>query len=182
MSWLYRVLIIAACLSLTFAAACLNPVPAVPGTVMGEMEDVEITWSPDWVGSSQYWALIRTDFLVYDDETELPANNVEIEIGSSFSGVYLVPTGVINVEDCPSDDSQWGDYCSDPNQTWAELTGDYNDALRPNYYKGYTDAQGIESIWLWVEDMPVAGEEVGSVQIWATIGVDSIDFQIKPGA
>lgn len=180
MSPLYRLLIVTAALSLVFATACVAPVTAPPDALLGEMEDIEIAWDPSWAGKDSRWALIRADFLVYSEEDDLPYNNIAIEIGTSYSEVYILPTGVINVEDCPGDDSQWGSYCSDPNQTWAQLTGDFNDALKPNYYQGYTDAQGVESVWLWVEDLPLGADDVLPVQVWATIGSDFIDFEISP--
>lgn len=182
MSWTYKVLILAAALCLAFATACMNPVAAPPGAILGDMEDVSIAWDPSWEGKESRWALVRTDFLVIDEEDEIPLNNVVIEIGSSYGGVYVLPTGVINVEDCPADDNQWGTYCGDSNQTWAELTGDFNDQLTPTYYKGYTNAQGVETVWLWVEDMPLGEDDIKDVQIWATIGIDFVDFKISGGS
>ncbi|MDP7112207.1 MAG: hypothetical protein QGH45_09595, partial [Myxococcota bacterium] len=63
-------------------------------------------------------------------------------------------------------------------QTWGELTGNFNSNLQPTFYRGYTNGRGVETIWLWVEDMPVVDEAALAVEIWATIGVDSTSFQV----
>jgi hypothetical protein len=179
MSWLYRVLIVTAALCLVFATACMNPVAAVPGSILGEMEDVKIAWDPSWEGKESRWALIRADFIVIDEGDALPLNNVIIEIGSSYSEVYVLPTSAISVELCEGEGDVCQPYTDDPNQTWAQFIGEFNDQVKPNYYKGYTDAQGVETVWLWVEDMPLGEDEVLDVQVWATIGVDSIEFTIS---
>lgn len=181
MSWMYRVLILTAALCLVYATACLSPVAAPPGAVFAEMADVDIAWDPSWVGQESRWALVRADFRVYDSEDDLPLNNIVVEIGSSYSGVYVLPTSAVNVEFCSGDGGVCEAFEDDPNQTWAQFIG-VNDQVRPTYLKGYTDAQGVETVWLWIEDMPVGVDQILDVQIWATIGVDFIDFDIKGGS
>jgi len=180
MIWLYRFSLATASLLLLFAAACAAPVSAPAGAVIGEKEDMTVVWDSAWEGFPEYWALGRAEFAVFDEETQDPYNNVVIEIFSGFSGVYILPTGVINVANCPQGEGQWDSYCSDPGQTWGELTGDFNDSLRPTYYRGYTDGVGVETVWFWVEDLPVdESGSVGSVPITVSIGVDSISFLIS---
>ena len=181
MSWLMRMMLSMVGGAFVFATACTAPVNAPSGAKIGEMEDVSISWDASWWDESSIWALYRIDFTVYDEEDDLPYNNVVIEVFSGYERVYVLPTGVINVENCPQGEGQWDTYCSDPNQTWGQLTGDFNNALTPTFYRGYTDSRGVESIWLWIEDLPVSGEEldtVGGVTISASIGVDTTMFEI----
>jgi len=167
--------------SLVFATACAAPVNAPSTAVLGEVEDFMVSWDAAWWDSANHWALYRVDFTVYDDQENVPYNNVVIEVFSGFERVYVLPTGVINVANCPQGEGQWDTYCSDPNQTWGELTGDFNNALTPTFYRGYTDSRGVESVWIWIEDMPVDEEEnVGNVSITASIGVDTSGFEIMP--
>ena len=177
---LYRISLASTSLLLLFAAACAAPVNAPSGTEIAELDNIDVFWNYEWEGDPTRWALARTEFFVYDGETEMPRNNVVIEVFSGYSGVYVLPTGVINVANCPEGEGQWDSYCSDPDQTWGELTGDFNDSLRPTYYRGYTDGSGIETVWFWIEDMPVADENVGEVPISASIGVSSVFFDITP--
>ena len=181
MAWTRKMMLTLAGLSLIAAAACSAPVNAPPDAVLGEIADFAIMWDAGWEGDETRWALLRADFVVTSEEDETPYNNVVIEIISGYSEVYLLPTGVINVENCPEGEAQWGQYCSDPGQTWGELTGSYNNNLQPTFYRGYTNSRGVETLWIWVEDLPVADETAGSVDIWATIGVDSVSFSIGPG-
>ena len=185
MTWLYRMLLAAASLSLVWAMACSAPMSAPPGAVLNDLEDVSIAWDPAWYGDGEhddYWALLRVDFYVYDEEQEVPYNNVVIEIFSGYKETYILPTGVINVTNCPQGEGQWDSYCSDPDQTWGQMTGDFNESLKPTYYRGYTDSRGVETVWIWVEDLPVDEEEsVGAVTITATIGVDTKMFEISAG-
>ena len=178
MTWLYRILLAMSSLLLLLAAACMAPVNAPAGAVISDKDDINIFWDPEWALDPTKWALGRTEFYVYNEETQTPYNNVVIEIFSGYTGVYVLPTGVINVASCPEGEGQWDTYCSDPDQTWGELTGDFNDSLRPTYYRGYTDALGTETVWFWIEDMPLSTDTVGSVAITASIGVDSLVFDI----
>ncbi len=178
MGWTRKLLLTVGGLTLVFAAACGSPVPAPIDAVITPMTDINIAWDEAWEGDEAKWALLRADFVVTSEETDEPYNNVIIEVISGFSGVYLLPTGVINVENCPEGEAQWGQYCSDPDQTWGELTGKFNDNLQPTFYRGYTNARGVETLWIWVEDMPVVGDGLGSVEIYATVGTDSTTFLI----
>jgi hypothetical protein len=180
MTWLRRLLLSMAGLSLILAAACGAPVSAPVDAEIAAMTDISIAWDASWEGEEANWALLRADFVVSSSETGEPYNNVIIEIISGYSGVYLLPTGVINVENCPEGEAQWGQYCSDPDQTWGELTGNFNSNLQPTFYRGYTNGRGVETIWLWVEDLPVVDDAAIGVEIWATIGVDSLSFQVLP--
>ena len=179
MGWLRKLLLVTVGVSLILAAACGAPVNAPVDAVIEPMTDVAVAWDPTWEGDETKWALLRADFVVISDEDETPYNNVIIEVVSGYSEVYLLPTGVINVENCPEGEAQWGQYCSDPNQTWGELTGNFNDNLHPTFYRGYTNGRGVETLWVWVEDMPVVDEAVLGVEIYATIGTDSTTFQIS---
>lgn len=182
MSWLMRVMLLLAGGSLVFATACAAPVNAPTGAVLGDIEDVTVTWDASWWDDANAWALYRVDFNVFDEDDFAPYNNVVIEVFSGFERVYVLPTGVINVANCPQGEGQWDEYCADPNQTWGELTGDFNNALTPTFYRGYTDSRGVETVWIWIEDMPVTEDEaVGNVSITATIGVDSSGFEIMAG-
>ncbi len=183
MTWLRKLLLAMSGLSLILAAACGAPVSAPIDAKLDAMEDLNITWGDgDWEGDETKWALLRADFVVTSEEDDIPYNNVIIEIVSGYSGVYLLPTGVINVENCPEGEAQWGQYCSDPNQTWGELTGNFNSNLQPTFYRGYTNGRGVETIWIWVEDMPIVDDAATNVEIWATIGVDSTSFLISPNS
>lgn len=193
MQWMRSLLLLLAGLSLVFLTACPSPQSAPYGSLIGELEDASIAWDPAYVGDSNYFAILRADFIVVNDHQE-PMNNAVIEITSGYHGVYIIPMGVIAIENCPTPeanpDSEWLDYCADGNQTWADLTGDFDDDLQPTYYRGYTNSYGVESVWFWVEDMPITWAEetedgevlpegVQSVEIWATIGVDTETFSIS---
>lgn len=181
MPWLTRIMLLLTGGALALTTACMAPVNAPMGAQLMEIENVNVAWDASYAGDPNIWALVRVDFNVWNEEDEIPYNNVVIEVFSGFEHVYVLPTGVINVANCPQGEGQWDTYCSDPNQTWGELTGDFNSALTPTFYRGYTDSRGVESVWLWVEDMPIAGETetVGPVTITASIGVDSTSFTIE---
>jgi hypothetical protein len=186
MTWTYRLLLALSTLGLVLATACGDPLDAPPGAEITTIESMTVFWDPTWDGDPEYWALARVDFYVSDPLEGTPYNNVTIEIMSGYEGVYILPTGVINVANCPSGEGQWATYCGDPNQTWGELTGDFNDSLRPTFYRGYTDNRGVETIWIWIEDMPVSGDAeggtVGVVSVTASIGVHSIVIDITGGS
>ncbi len=186
MTWTYRLLLAVSTLGLVLATACGDPMDAPPGAVITTVDSMNLFWDGEWVGDPEHWAMARVDFYVTDQVEGTAYNNVAIEIMSGYEGVYILPTGVINVANCPSGEGQWSGYCSDPNQTWGELTGDFNDALRPTFYRGYTDSRGVETIWIWIEDMPVSGSgdgaTVGAVTISASIGVDAVAFEIAGGS
>jgi len=182
MTWLYRSLLAISALLLFLATACTAPVNAPAGAKIGEMDEVDIVWDPSWEGFPEYWALVRAQYFVYDEQSQVPLNNISIEVFSGYDKVYLLPTGVINVANCPQGEGQWDSYCSDPNQTWGELTGDFNDSLQPTYFQGATDGSGVETVWIWIEDMPVSsdGSQLQSVPISATIGIHTMTFKISP--
>ncbi len=182
MPWLMRLMLLLTGGALALSTACMAPVNAPFGAEIGELEDVKLGWDAEYAGNPNIWALFRVDFQVYDEDDAVPYNNVVLEVFSGYEYVYVLPTGVINVANCPQGEGQWDTYCSDPNQTWGELTGDFNSALTPTFYRGYTDSRGVESVWIWIEDMPIIGEDdnvsVGEVSISASIGVDSTAFSI----
>ncbi len=193
MQWMRSLLLLVAGLSLILLTACPDPQSAPYGSNIGELEDATVAWNPEYEGDPNYYAILRADFTVVGPDSE-PMNNAVIEIISGYAGVYIIPMGVINIEECPTPEanpeSQWLDYCADSNQTWADLTGEFDNDLQPTYYRGYTNSYGVESVWFWIEDMPIVygdpdeetgeilAEGVSPVDIWATIGVDSEAFTI----
>jgi hypothetical protein len=179
MPWLTRIMLLLMGVALALTTACMAPVNAPYDAELADLDGVTVAWDASYEGEPNIWALFRVDFYVSSSEDKVPYNNVVLEVFSGYEHVYVLPTGVINVANCPQGEGQWDTYCSDPNQTWGELTGDFNSALTPTFYRGYTDSRGVESVWLWIEDMPVTDESVGSVSITASIGVDSTTFAIS---
>ncbi len=134
-------------------------------------DDVEI--SGDSVGGydDDIGALILLDVLVFSDETGLPMNNIQVELLSNTSGVYLIPSSAVKLVAGPAEVSEEqcvdadGNYLDDaPDECYwiydssgdqyIQFASDFANSYKPNYMRGATDGSGILRAYIYVDAMP----------------------------
>ncbi|GEM_PF-1629571 len=157
-------------------SGCVSaPVDAPYYARIGEFEDTEVPWvgcrldqntgeleNPNCLPSDP--VILRMDARVYDDRNNLPMNNVRIWFTSPYNRIYLLPQEVLEAIELPPDDpdSGWTTATQDQQELWAEFAGTFEDDYRPTYHEGYTDGNGVATVWIFVEAMPtdVQGQAV----------------------
>lgn len=121
--------------------------------------------------------------VVYHPTYETPLANIEVEIISGGSGVYIIPDEAIMLADMPSTaegvssyeeaeaacdqdgngqiDDTAGDWCSwywdSESGSYYQLSGEYADTedfYRPNYLLTGTNNYGVVEFYLFVDRMP----------------------------
>jgi len=174
------------CLLIPLLLAACNggPYPAPATAVLEEMENVSLVASSAHVAQDGSGTLIFADAYVYDSETEMPLNNVQVEVMTGWSGIYVLPQAAIKLVDYPSapDGIEDGtespaDYCDQDGdgyidedaEEWCswywdtesgqfyEFGGDYaqtTGAYQPTYMLSGTDERGICRFYLYVDSLP----------------------------
>ncbi len=178
-------------------ASCANgPWQAPPGTVIGEIEDIKVAWfacqidpltgaavNPNCnVEQPSPPVIFPLTIQLQDEETELPVNNVWVDITSGFSDIYLLPQEVIEAVVLP-DTPNWQDIAGS-DEVWAQFSGTFEGDYRPTYLQTWTDNNGLVQLWVWVQRMPVdtqAGQAKES-SILIDIGVDQLVLTLQAGA
>lgn len=198
---------IATLLLATLTGCMNNPLQAPWTAVIEGPASVDIGWSEAVNGVNDgAGALVIGDFVVYDSETELPLENIEVEV-TSGAGVYLLPPEALQVVDYPAIpdgfsaadcededgnfDNQAYEWCG---WVYDTLSGEYyefgagyaensdgGEAYNPTYYIGATDGRGLLRVYVYVDSLPPSGEDYGNAQIWGSIGHDQTVFEVGPG-
>jgi hypothetical protein len=178
------------------ASCASGPWQAPPGTLIGEQEDIKVAWFACQIDPITGDALnpncdleqpsppviFPLTIFLYDEETDLPVNNVWVEITSGFHDIYLLPQEVIEAVIYP-DTENWQDVAGS-DEIWAQFSGSFEGDYRPTYLQTFTDNNGLARLWVWVQTMPVdlqAGQakEAG---ILIDIGVDKVSVTLQAGA
>jgi len=105
---------------LPLALFACSPGPwSAPGTaVLSDLEDFQIVPSSAHENQDGIGTLIFGDIMVYDEMSEMALNNIEVEILTAWSGVYVLPESAIKLvqyPEAPADvmngDATTADYC-----------------------------------------------------------------------
>lgn len=149
-------------------------------------EDYTVSWSSDYNElQDQVGVVIMGDIMVYDQETDLPLESIEVEMFSNFGGVYLIPAEAVKLVGYPeatvdptdtdaikqacTDDSD--NFVSDPEwcawywdtdtQQYYQIGGQYvatASEYAPNYFVGRTNNRGILEFYIYVDALPTMGD------------------------
>lgn len=199
---------IATVLLATLTGCMNNPLHAPASAAIEAPSSVELAWVESVNGLNDgYGAVILGDFYVYDTEDDLPLQNIEVEVISNSSGVYLLPPEALQVvdypsipegystDDCVDDDGNFSseeyEWCGWVYDTvsgsyyefgtgYADNDGD-GEAFNPTYMLGATDRYGLLRIYVYVDALAASGESYANAQIVGSIGHDSAVFEVGPG-
>lgn len=194
---------------LAVLAGCMNnPLHAPYSAAIEAPASVDIAWAASVNGYNDgAGAIIASDFFVYDTVDDMPLQNIEVEVMSNGSGVYLLPDEALQVADYPSIPEGYSmDDCKDENGNFDNQTyewcgwvydtvtdqyyefgsdyadnGESGDPYRPTYMIGGTDRYGLLRVWVYVDSLPESGDSYANVQIVGSIGHDSAVFEVGPG-
>lgn len=190
-------------------AGCMNnPLHAPYSAAIEGPASVDLAWSESVNGYNDgYGAVILADFFVYDTVDDLPLANIEVEVISNSSGVYLIPPEALRIADYPSIPEGYSQSdCIDENGNFDNLayewcgwvydtlSGQYfefgsdyadnsesGDAFQPTYLIDGTDDYGLLRVYVYVDSLPATEEGFSNVQIVGTIGHDTAVFEVGPG-
>lgn len=149
-------------------------------------EDYTVSWSSDYNElQDQVGVVLMGDIMVYDQETDLPLESIEVEMLSNFGGVYLIPAEAVKlvgypeatvdptdtdaIKDACTDEN--GNFVSDPEwcawywdtdtQQYYQIGGQYvatASEYAPNYFVGRTNNRGILEFYIYVDALPTMGD------------------------
>jgi hypothetical protein len=165
--------------------ACSDgPWPAPSSAVIGDLEDFEIVAGTAHQSQDGVGTLVFGDVLVYDESTEMPLNNIEVEFLTNWSGVYVLPETAIKLVQYPQPpedviagtasvddycdinedgaiDSDAPDWCSwwwdTESSSFYEFGGDYamsSENFQPTYMISSTDSRGVCRFYLYIDSLP----------------------------
>ncbi len=170
--------------------------------------DVTVSWDSSYNDvHDQVGVVVMGDLMVYDSETDLPLEHIEVEMLSNWGGVYLIPAEAVQLVGYPeasvdpTDQEAIRDACTDADgnfksdpewcawywdtetQQYYQIGGQYISTANnyaPNYFVGRTNNRGILEFYLYVDALP-GGEEggYGAASVSASIGVDNAAFTIR---
>ena len=154
-------------------------------------EDYSISWHADYNDlQDQVGVVLMGDLMVYDSETDLPLESIEVEMTSNFGGVYLIPAEAVKLVGYPeatvdpTDQDAIKDACTDENgnfksepewcawywdtetEQYYQIGGQYvatASEYSPDYFVGRTNNRGILEFYVYVDALPAAaagGEDV----------------------
>lgn len=185
----------------TLMGACVNGSVLAPYTaVIYPPEEFLINWSEEWNSEHDGEGVVLfADIVVEDSSTDLPLEQIQIEVLSTWEGIYVLPAEAILTVSYPEAPEDWQEgyeeYCYDDagnfdpsenewctwyydelNGSFYEIAGDYADAgdFSPNMASGETDKRGIFRVFIYVDTFP--GDQA---PLWISIGVDSTSFSVK---
>lgn len=149
-------------------------------------DDFTVSWHSDYNElQDQVGVVLMGDLMVYDNETDLPLESIEVEMTSNFGGVYLIPAEAVKLVGYPeatvdptdSDairdacQDEAGNFKSDPEwcawywdtdtQQYYQIGGQYvatASEYSPNYFVGRTNNRGILEFYVYVDALPVMGD------------------------
>ena len=146
-------------------------------------DDFTVSWHSDYNElQDQVGVVLMGDLMVYDNETDLPLESIEVEMTSNFGGVYLIPAEAVKlvgypeatvdptdtdaIRDACQDEA--GNFKSDPEwcawywdtdtQQYYQIGGQYvatASEYAPNYFVGRTNNLGILEFYVYVDALPV---------------------------
>ena len=183
---------------LSFGLGCVEGAIEAPYSArLKGPEDYSVSWHSDYNElQDQVGVVLMGDLMVYDSETDLPLESIEVEMTSNFGGVYLIPAEAVKLVGYPeatvdptdpdaikqacTDDG--GNFTSDPEwcawywdtetQQYYQIGGQYvatASEYAPNYFVGRTNNRGILEFYIYVDAMPVTGD--GTVTSYGTTSI-----------
>ncbi len=160
-----------------------GPWDAPPNSEIVDIEDIQVSWTGCSIdqttgelqnpGCEQSPPVIfRLDALVRNETTLSPLNNIRIWYTSGYKNIYLLPQEVLEAVTTP-ESPRWADVAGD-GEIFAEFAGTFEGDYRPTYYEGWTDNQGVSTVWIWIDSMPL--DETGKAKesgIIVSIGAET---------
>ncbi len=168
--------------------ACTGPWPAPATAVISDLEDFTLTPTSAHTSQDGIGTLVFGDVFIYDEVSEMPLNDIEVELLSGWSGIYVLPESAIKLvqyPNPPSDvadgtasvsdycdvngdgfiDGDAPDWCSwwwdTESAAFYEFGGDYAmtpENYQPTYMIGSTDSRGVMRFYLYIDSMPYDAE------------------------
>jgi len=199
---------IAALLVATLTGCMNNPLQAPATAAIAAPPSVKLAWGSSYNGLNDgLGAVVIGDFFVYDTETDMPLQNVAVEVTSNSAGTYLIPQEALklatppeipegySLADCEDENGNFDtatyEWCAWVYDTvsgeYYEITGDYADndgsgqSYRSNYYSGATDGSGLLRVYVYVDYLFPDGDSYANAQIVGSIGHDATYFEVGPG-
>lgn len=165
---------------------CQGPYPAPANAEFADLEDLEVPWYACLRDPTTGEKLnptcedprpiaIRLDAFVHDPETGYGYNNVRVSFSSGYNDIFVLPAQAMPQLDYP-DTQGWQNI--PPEDVYADFQDDkgWEDTVGygSTYAEVATDSQGVASVFVWVEGMPVdeAGQ-VGGAAIFISSGVET---------
>ena len=184
-------------LALFLLAGCDNgPWEAPYGSVLEEIDSVQVAWFGCQIDPTTGEAMNPTcdlenpsppvilplTALVYDEELEVPVNNVWVRVTSGYRDIYILPQEVIEAIALPDTDN-WSDIAQ-TEEVWAEFSGTWEGEYKPTFLETWTDNNGQADFWVWVERMPLdpASGQAKQTSIMVDIGVDFMVIDMMAGS
>jgi len=78
-----------------------GPFPAPATAVLGDFEDLTLVPSSAHVSQDGIGSLLIADALVTDEKSGEPLNNIEVEVLTGWSGIYVIPETAVKLVDYP---------------------------------------------------------------------------------
>ncbi|MCB9792613.1 MAG: hypothetical protein H6741_07770 [Alphaproteobacteria bacterium] len=157
--------------SMLLAGACI-PSTGVEAPLFSELTvpgDLIISPSIGYLSAGDGLATVAPmDFLVTNSfNLDQPMPDIQVEVISGFSGIYLFPSSAVSVVDRPASPDVSCSESWDPalcpwqdpaTATYYNLANDYGagdeDAYRPDYVIAPTNEHGILRVWAFIDQMP----------------------------
>ena len=178
-----------AVMSLSFVMGCdAGPWEAPPYAEISDIEDINVSWTacrldpltggPMTPGcENDPPVILPLNIMVRDARNGSPLNNVKIWYASGYHKIYVLPQEVLEAIDLPDTD-RWA-YLTDRGDIFAEFSGSLDGDYRPTYHEGWTNANGLSSVWLYIEEMPTDdGGQIMESGVMISIGVDTLAVKL----
>ena len=169
-----------------FGFGCVQgAIPAPYSARISGLQDSTISWSAEWNDEfDQQGAIVSGSLMVYDNETDLPLEHIEVEITSNWQGAYLIPSEAVQLVGYPeasvdpTDEDAIRQACTDANgnfqsepewcawywdtesQQFYQVGGQYistSSNYAPNLMYGKTNNRGLMDFYIYVDAMPRLG-------------------------
>jgi len=169
-----------------FGFGCVQgAIPAPYSARLSGLDDATIAWSDAWNDEfDQQGAIVTGSLMVYDTETDLPLEHIEVEIRSGWQGAYLIPSEAVQLVGYPeasvdpTDEDAIRQACTDANgnfmsdpewcawywdtesQQFYQVGGQYiatSSNYAPNLMYGQTNNRGLLEFYIYVDQMPRIG-------------------------
>jgi len=178
---------------LGFLLGCdAGPWDAPPYAEISEIEDINVSWTscrldpltglPQTPGCEpDPPVILPLNIMVRDARYSSPLNNVKIWYSSGYHKIYLLPQEVLEAVELPETD-RWA-YLAERGDVFAEFSGAFDGDYKPTFYEGWTDANGLSSVWVYIEEMPT--DDTGQAResgILISIGVDTLTVKLGVSA
>jgi hypothetical protein len=173
-----------------------GPWDAPPNAVIGEVDPLKVAWfgcqldpatgmpmNPSCdIEQPSPPVIFPLTIDVYDEDTEVPVNNVWVRFTTGYVDIYVLPQEVIEAVALP-DSTNWTDI-AETSEVWAEFSGSFEGDYRPTFAEVWTDNYGRATVWVWVQRMPVdvASGQAKESMIMIDIGADSQIVDLQAGS